>query len=370
MSTPKTKMVRFLVISDTHGIPPVLHTQPNSTRRLPFPKADVLLHCGDISNFGNASEYEPVFSALKAADAELKIVIAGNHDLTLDEDFIKRKIGWDTDDQAMVKRAREMWTGTDAQVNGIMYLEEGVHAFTLKSGARLTIYTSPYTPGLLDWAFPYSRHEDRYNPSPSATSSEQPATCNSLQAENPVPSYPAIDIMLTRGPPEGILDRSYNGGSVGCRYLRRALQRAKPKLHCFEHIHEAWGAEKWDWGREMAKGGKVKIGNKGKLLRNTNAYVDGRTLKPGIETLCVNAAIMDGDHAPTNVPWIVDLELSTTANANGIKEMVQPGRKISQDSEANGKFVNTVEKEAGRRKKVKKEEVLENPEVNKILSYP
>ena len=126
MSSRNTISTRFLIISDTHGTSPFTSDKADPS----IPKADVLLHCGDISNFGNASEYEPVLSALKAADAELKIVIAGNHDLTLDKDYIKNKIGWDADDQAMVERAKEMWSGPDARANGLVYLEEDVLKFT------------------------------------------------------------------------------------------------------------------------------------------------------------------------------------------------------------------------------------------------
>ena len=368
MPTPKTITTRFLIISDTHGTPP--QTQLNSPYRLPFPKADVLLHCGDISNFGNASEYEPVLSALKAADAELKIIIAGNHDLTLDEDYMKREIGWDTDDQTMVEKAKEMWMGKDARANGIRYLEEGVHEFTLNSGAKFKVYASPYTPELPDWAFHYPCTEDRYNPSPPPALTRQLRKRKPLQAKNPIPSYPAIDIILTHGPPEGILDRCHNEGSVGCEHLRRALERARPKLHCFGHIHESRGAEIWNWSKATAKGRKIKTGIAGKLHQNANAYVDARTLESGIETLCVNAAIMDGNHEPRNPPWIVDLELNTEVVAAVTGDKPSPTRESSTNSEVNEDSVYSLEDEARRRRRSKKEEVIENPEVTEILSYP
>ena len=144
MSPPKTIPTRFLLISDTHCIPPapsVLNYSPaKSPYRDPLPTADVLLHCGDISNEGNLSEYAPVLAALKVADAEIKIVIAGNHDLTLDEKYTRKRVGWEQDDQELVAKAREMWTGKEARDKGIVYLDEGMRIFTLKSGVMFTVY--------------------------------------------------------------------------------------------------------------------------------------------------------------------------------------------------------------------------------------
>ena len=370
MSSRKTIPTRFLVISDTHSTPPLPSDKWDSPYRLPFPKADVILHCGDISDVGNTHEYEPILWALKVADAELKIVIAGNHDITLDEDCIKRKVGWNADDRAMVERAKEMWSGPDARAHGIVYLEEGVHEFTLKSGAVFTIYASPYTPGL-DWAFPYPRHENRFNPSlllGSTTISQQHTTCRPSQAKNPIPSYPAIDIMLTHGPPEGILDCVSNGTSVGCEHLRRALERAKPKMHCFGHIHECWGAEIWNWSKGRESSRKVGVSERGELSKTRRAYVDGRTLKHGKETLCMNAAIVDDNNIPTNAPWIVDLELGLQKNVDG-EERGGSKRKWSEERKGIEVPVTANEKEDPGRMRPKKEEV-ENPEIVPILSYP
>ena len=370
MPISNTISTRFLIMSDTHGIPPLTPAQDDSAYRLPFPKVDVLLHCGDISNFGNASEYAPVLAALKAADAELKIVIAGNHDLTLDEDFIKRKIGWDTADQAMVERARKTWTGSDARLNGIRYLEEGLHKFTLKNGATFTIYASPYTPGLPDWAFPYHRHEDRFNPSllePPTSPSKNSGRNSSHQPKSPIPCYPLVDIILTHGPPNGILDSTLDGTAVGCEHLRLALQRAKPKLHCFGHIHEGWGAEIWRWHKGGGKGSKVSVGDKGQLLTERSAYMDGRMLKPGQETLCINAAILDMDHLPRNAPWVVDLALDMDEKIVEIES--QPRKRKRSNEREDRKLARDTAEEDGRRKKTKTIEV-ESPEVVPILSYP
>lgn len=89
---------------------------------------------------GRVTEYEGMLNVLKQADAELKIVIAGNHDTTLDETYYN-SFGWrkhwrGREDLAKV---REMWTGEEARKAGIVYLDEGTSTFTLKNGAKFTV---------------------------------------------------------------------------------------------------------------------------------------------------------------------------------------------------------------------------------------
>ena len=49
------------------------------------------------------------------------------------------------------------------------------------------------------------------------------------------------DVLITHGPPFGILDRCYDDQRVGCEELLKAVKRVKPKLHVFGHIHENYG---------------------------------------------------------------------------------------------------------------------------------
>ena len=41
--------------------------------------------------------------------------------------------------------------------------------------------------------------------------------------------------------PFGILDSTDEGEAVGCQDLRQVLQRVRPKLHVFGHIHHSHG---------------------------------------------------------------------------------------------------------------------------------
>lgn len=167
----------------------------------------------------------------------------------------------------------------------------------------LQIYSSPYQPEFCDFAFPYRRDEDRFN----------------QHAQNPIPDHPSIDILLTHGPPAGILDQTSHGDEVGCEHLLRAVRRCRPRLHCFGHIHEGWGAQRTDW----VEGRSVSLPvDRQQILNNRCAYVniskdgggnlaEGRS-KPltfGEETLFINAAIMDVNYKPVNAPWMVDLDL-------------------------------------------------------------
>jgi Icc-related predicted phosphoesterase len=49
-----------------------------------------------------------------------------------------------------------------------------------------------------------------------------------------------IDILITHGPPESILDKTDQGLSVGCDQLFEfVMEKIKPKIHIFGHIHES-----------------------------------------------------------------------------------------------------------------------------------
>jgi Icc-related predicted phosphoesterase len=54
-----------------------------------------------------------------------------------------------------------------------------------------------------------------------------------------------IDILVTHGPPKGVLDITQDGDSVGCPILAAEIMyRIKPKYHIFGHIHEGYGQQK------------------------------------------------------------------------------------------------------------------------------
>lgn len=300
-----TIATRFMIISDTHNFQFGNAEKWHGAFRQPVQRVDVLLHAGDLTGRGGLKAYRGVLNMLSGIDAELKLIIAGNHDLSLDGEFWKRRMyeDDDPDDIAEHDNAMEIMKGPLAKEAGVTYLEEGLKTFTLKSGAKFTIYTSPYQPEFCGWAFPYERNEDRFNlqhhSAPGVTSI----------ATNPVPDFPSIDVIMTHGPPKDILDwTAHNGETVGCESLLRAVSRARPRLYCFGHIHEAYGAKVITWKDDKNLIGADAIEDQ---TPQPNAYPSSINwpIKFGKETLMVNAAIMNLQYRPTNSPWLVDLEL-------------------------------------------------------------
>ena len=84
------------------------------------------------------------------------------------------------------------------------------------------IFGSPYSLEFYDWGFMYPAHDGE-----KLWSSIEPNT----------------DIVVTHGPPYGILDRCYDGVKAGCQALLDKVNQVKPKAHIFGHIHEAAGVE-------------------------------------------------------------------------------------------------------------------------------
>lgn len=275
----------FIVLSDTHDYQ--FGDNASSKLQLPVPKVDVLLHCGDLTQVGGVPAFKKALKMLSNFDAELKLVIAGNHDLELDQEWCKAHLEEDEDYLDDHARAMEVMKGELAKEAGVTYLEEGTHTFNLKSGATFKIHASPYQPEFNDYAFSYKRNEDRFN-----ASGETAEGVTSI-AENPIPAD--VDIVMTHGPPKGFRDEN-----LGCENTLRAVQRAKPLMHCFGHTHEGYGANKIVWEDKMK--GEVDLVNK--YPQAMDLHVES-----GKETLMVNAAILDGEHQPNNAPWIINLDL-------------------------------------------------------------
>ncbi|KAK5699027.1 hypothetical protein LTR97_006676 [Elasticomyces elasticus] len=207
-------LVRIMVISDTHGAEEL-------PRRNELPKVDILLHCGDLTSRGRLCEYEKTLSLLASVDAELKLVIAGNHDVTLDADYWRARgpeIAGADYSSSTAAAAMKLMKGRKAQLSGVEFLHEGVHSFQLRSGAKFTVYASPYCPASGDGTFPhmayrYESNQDRFNPLEKTTKYAEAIAIDAI------PDYPEVDIVMTHTPPLGHLDQVNNGGYLGCRSL-------------------------------------------------------------------------------------------------------------------------------------------------------
>jgi Icc-related predicted phosphoesterase len=85
----------------------------------------------------------------------------------------------------------------------------------------IKIYGYPITPEFMDWAFNRK------------TGKEISQHWNKIPAET--------DILITHGPPFGILDTNRNEYRTGCEDLLETVNKIQPKYHLFGHIHEAYG---------------------------------------------------------------------------------------------------------------------------------
>lgn len=211
--------MKIVLISDTH----LRHLR----YPIDVPECDLLIHSGDALIHGTEQElrqFTPWFESLKA---KYKILIAGNHDWFFEKDnALARKLL----PPSVIYLQDEL-----AEVNG------------------LKIYGSPWQPEFCDWAFNLKRGwplRKKWEMIPAG-----------------------IDILVTHGPPMGILDFSKFGDEhAGCADLRQELHRIKPKLHCFGHIHGDYGTAVW------------------------------------ANTLFVNASLCDESYVANHLPIVVEME--------------------------------------------------------------
>jgi len=126
--------------------------------------------------------------------------------------------------------------------------------------------------------------------------------------------------MLTHGPPHGILDLTSRGDLAGCENLTAAVKRVRPRMHVFGHIHEGRALKKCAWSSD---GSHPVVLSEAEHVWDKAAFVDQSAdgegpLKFGEETVFVNAAIMTMQYKPWYVPWVVDLDLPSTADKQAL----------------------------------------------------
>lgn len=335
---PETVKTRFLIISDTLNLDINQYVMPISVnsnfgelsaQRLPA--ADVLLHCGNVTQKGGYENHKAVLEGLIKLPVELKLLIAGHRDVDLDRSYYEQDLDIGDD---RPQNAKDLWKSERAISNGVHYLEEGTYAFSLQNGASFAIHASPYTPTQPSSvsAFQYPPHLDRFN----GIHTTPPWARNISTRRSIIPAH--IDIVMTHGPPQFILDWCSDADqqNSGCEHLRRAMMRVKPRLHCFGHIPGAWGVQRVAWRHA---GG---ANDKENMVRVPSYFVDGKPsevrgyamLEPAIyeqletweQTLFVNAAVGNIDGRMQNLPWLVELDLLRTK-----KEMGRRKSKLARD---------------------------------------
>ena len=177
-------VVKICAIADTHG----LHEHCKLTG------GDLLIHAGDITEFGTAEEVEDFLQWFARQPFTYKVFIAGNHDLYFEENRLHT-----------IKKI----------------MPENVH-YLCNSGITiggLKIWGSPVSPYFLGMAF--NKHRG----------TEIKKVWNKIPA--------ATDILITHTPPYGILDNE-----TGCEQLTARIMQTPPRCHIFGHIHGCNGAVK------------------------------------------------------------------------------------------------------------------------------
>jgi Icc-related predicted phosphoesterase len=201
--------LRIVAISDTH----------EQHEQIALPEGDVLICAGDISFNGRPQAIAGFSRWFAAQPHRFKILIAGNHDFLFEENNAIARSLLSEETIYLEDSGCELDV---AQADSLReHLPDDHEAKTL-----LKFWGSPITPWFFNWAFnrhrgePIRRHWDKI---PADT-----------------------DILITHGPPAGILDRNAAGENTGCEDLRLVVDRIKPRLHIFGHIHEAYGVEERD----------------------------------------------------------------------------------------------------------------------------
>ncbi|KAG6612782.1 Calcineurin-like phosphoesterase [Phytophthora cinnamomi] len=198
--------LRVVCISDTHS----KHRNLSG-----LPDGDVLIHCGDFTQRGTHAELRDFNDWLGTLPHRHKLVIAGNHDVCMDA--VEYDQHWD---KAFRHEEYNDPGLSRALLTNCTYLE---NRSVVIEGVK--IYGSPMTPPIP--GRPGAFHVAR-----------------GFADQQHWAKVPAdVDVLVTHGPPHGILDTTVTGLHVGSEtLLKESMSRIRPSFHLFGHIHEAYGA--------------------------------------------------------------------------------------------------------------------------------
>lgn len=222
--------LRAWIISDTH----------NKHSLLKVPEGiDIVFHAGDMGSYKdphmNVNGMLDSLAWYRSLPIKYKILIPGNHCTSIERNLIPAK-----------------------EFEGITFLN---HEYAEVAG--LKIFGSGYTPAFHDWAFNVSRHKigEYWKDIPEG-----------------------LDVLLTHGPPQGIMDLTYSGGTdsrpeqVGDKALLNRIKAVKPRWNFFGHIHP-----------------------------ESNCYNAGIMKVSGIETTFINAAVLNLQYNIDNNGFVIDI---------------------------------------------------------------
>ena len=188
--------MKLTFISDTHG----LH------KHLDVQSGDIVIHAGDMTNRGYIYETIQFMDWFDGLEFDTKILVAGNHDFFFQDQ-------------------RSELVQLLQQYPNVAYLEDNLEIVGKDYQSSIKVYGSPWQPEFHSWAFNLPRCGD-----------ELKEKWDMIPVDT--------DILVTHGPPQGILDMSgppWNQPNLGCELLRLRVDQIKPKIHVFGHIHGSFG---------------------------------------------------------------------------------------------------------------------------------
>lgn len=242
----ETKGIKIGFFSDTHTLHEVWRNNFDSFNHGDAIESiwndlDILIFAGDCSGRGNIKQVDDFMSWFSRQPAKHKVMIAGNHDFFFDVELRSDKPRHDWEEYP------------ENEVNTMLAKYPDIH-YLNDSGINLlglNIWGSPIQPEFGKWAF--NRCRNTIINSKGSTSYYGPIIGGIEPHWVKIPTN--TDILVVHGPPFGHCDllaprfrRSGEYPHVGCADLKVAIERVKPKVVVFGHIHEGYGKVEGDDG--------------------------------------------------------------------------------------------------------------------------
>ncbi|MEZ4410047.1 MAG: metallophosphoesterase family protein [Polyangiales bacterium] len=270
--------VRLVIVSDTHNVDIPLSL---------FPAGDLLIHAGDHTTTGLASELAGAAAWLRSLAARFThgvVTVAGNHDRPLDvETWLQA---------APHSQPDEPWTHASMNA-GLRLFDDGPVSEGRPGSMRLLQHSATEVAGLKLFGSPYvgltprRQAMERDDPRRHEGFLRDHARLTELYAEIPA----GLDVLITHGPPLGVLDASVQYGgvpreapiSIGSAALRDRLRGMppadRPRLHVFGHEHDARGLV-CDHELGMVFVNAVAVNGDQGILRQGGSYVMKEGFRP------------------------------------------------------------------------------------------
>ena len=218
-------------ISDTHM---------NHGQLVVPPDIDVVVHSGDATNwkdpYRNESELRAFIDWFATLPIPTKVFVPGNHDTSLEKGLITREL--------IEHRKIHLLINEEMEIGGLRF------------------WGSPFTPRYGDWSYMKDR-----------------GTINRIWETIPE----GIDVLITHGPPYGVLDATYDHHNkvelVGCSALAKRVTKVEPRLMMFGHVHST---------KDIRNAGMRTIANYKTQFSNGSCCDDGK-----MGTVTSNGNIID-----------------------------------------------------------------------------